>query len=169
METLPESIEVSPDRGVIGFYGDHIDDFDLDLPHEPRSGVLESNGNECYLHTKQTSAPITLLFTPSVPEVANHELLGETVLDIPTGGVVVSEVTMGDHGPFELPDGPGSYRVRIYGDPSRALRAAEVVDRLLDDDTEGPLRARENGENLERYYVRLGRLGEASEPGKHLE
>ncbi|WP_139182926.1 hypothetical protein [Actinopolyspora xinjiangensis] len=91
------------------------------------------------------------------------EMLGRTVLDIPTGRVIVDEITIGVQGPFVLPEGPGSYRLTIHGDPCRIRRAAEVVDRMLDEDVEGPLLAREDGENLERYHVRLERIGDAVE------
>lgn len=88
---LPPRLQVQPDRGVIGIHGDHVDTFDPLLPYALRSGIIESSGYESYLHTAQTLARVTLPFTPATEEL---DVLGHTTLDIPTGQLVISGVTL---------------------------------------------------------------------------
>jgi hypothetical protein len=110
MPLLPDELVVYPDRGMIGFYGDHVDTFDPALASRSRNGVLLANDHECYLHTEQSLEPVTLHFTTGAP---SSTPLGTALLEVPTGGLIVSEITRGAHGPFELSAGPGIYRLRV--------------------------------------------------------
>jgi hypothetical protein len=46
-------------------------------------------------------------------------------MGMPSGMLIVSEVTRGAHGPYPLPDGPGLCEIRVY--PHRDTTAIPIV------------------------------------------
>lgn len=108
---LPAELTVHPDRNMIEFRDEEHDGYDPDFASSPRHGNLQSNTYQACLYTIQTLEPVTLHFAAAAP---GDPSIGHASVAMPTGMLVVSEVTRGTHGPFPLDDGPGLYEIRIY-------------------------------------------------------
>ncbi|MFD4256036.1 hypothetical protein ACFWQL_40455 [Amycolatopsis thermoflava] len=122
MVALPETLSVRPDRGLIGLYGEQVDVFDYELVGTRTSEVLVSNDYEAYIRIPDTLDPVRLHF--GTGDTDETVLLGRAEIEVPTGELVVSEITRGVHGPFELPDGPGIYALTVEAPADRATGAA---------------------------------------------
>ncbi|WIV52997.1 hypothetical protein [Amycolatopsis nalaikhensis] len=110
MEPLPPSIDVHPDHGMIGIHGGQVDTFDHTLFTDPHA-VLVANDYEAYLRTGDHPTSITLHFTDTAP--LDAEQLGRTTIELPTDDLIISEITLGAHGPFVLPAGAGIYNLTV--------------------------------------------------------
>ncbi|MFI5593646.1 hypothetical protein ACIA5G_52080 [Amycolatopsis sp. NPDC051758] len=119
---LPAKLSVHPDRNMIVFRDDEHDGYDPDFAASPRHGNLQSNTYQACLYTIQTLEPVTLHFTAAAPD---HDAVGQATVGMPTGVLVVSEVTRGAHGPYSLPDGPGVYEICAYR--HRGTTASPIV------------------------------------------
>ncbi|MFD2422411.1 hypothetical protein [Amycolatopsis pigmentata] len=164
MTALPNAITVKADRKLIGIYGEQVDVFAQDFAAMSRDGILTGNDYECYLHTAQDLAAITLHFT-TPPEETQVDDLGTATLEFPTGAIVISEITAGAHGPFTLPDGPGIYQLHIFGAKSTRQETADRVDTIIrENPTVDAIRAAlEPLDGREQYWINLRRTGDSTD------
>ncbi|MFI5611855.1 hypothetical protein [Amycolatopsis sp. NPDC051903] len=126
MTPLPSSLDVHPDRGMVGFRDSQVDVFDEPGAGEPRAAVV-SNGFVTYLGTDSKLDVVSLRFA-AAPEP--RLTLGSVSVEPPTGEVVISEITRGVHGPYVVPERAGSYRLTASSEASAPTTGWLELERL---------------------------------------
>ncbi|MFD2415538.1 hypothetical protein [Amycolatopsis pigmentata] len=116
--------------------------------------------------TPPKTSPGSLSTSHRPPEKTRLDELGTATLDVPTGAVIISEITKGAHGPFTLPNGPGVYQLRILGTETTRHGTADRVAAIVADNptTAAITTALETVHGREQYWIDLHRTGES--PGE---